>query len=75
MSTLDLTGAAKRMYVHENTVVRLITAGEIPAAKIGRAWVMREADIDDYVQRQIDLQTASRMGLSSPAAARRARNN
>ena len=32
MSTLDLTGAAKRMYAHENTVVRLITAGEIPAA-------------------------------------------
>lgn len=32
MSTLGLTGAAKRMYAHENTVVRLITAGESPAA-------------------------------------------
>ena len=75
MSTLGLTGAAERMHVHENTVAKLIAAGEIPAAKIGRSWVMREADVDDYVQRQIDLQTASRMGLSSPAASRRGRNN
>lgn len=62
MSTLSLSAAAERMNTHENTVMKLIAAGAIPAAKIGRAWVMLEADVMHYIEQQVIYQTAERMG-------------
>lgn len=62
MSTLSLTEAADRCHIHENTMMRLIATGAIPAAKIGRAWVMLAVDVDHYIEQQIIRQTAERMG-------------
>lgn len=63
MTTLSLTAAAERMCVHVNTVLKLITAGAIPAAKIGRAWVMLESDVMNYIEQQVIRQTAERRGV------------
>jgi len=62
MSTLSLSAAAERMHIHENTMMKLIASGAIPAAKIGRAWVMLEADVMRYIEQQVIHQTAERMG-------------
>lgn len=61
MSTLNTTEAAKALKVHENRVLKLIDDGEIPAAKIGRAWVMLERDVLQYLENQILKQTAQRL--------------
>ncbi len=62
MSTVDITGAADLMKVHPKTVEEMIRAGEIPAAKMGRAYVMMTRDILQHIERQIVRQTAERMG-------------
>lgn len=61
MSTLNTTEAAGVLKIHENRVLKLIGDGEIPAAKVGRAWVMLERDVMQYVENQILQQTAERM--------------
>ena len=60
---MSITAAAERMCVHANTVLKLIADGEIPAAKIGRAWVMLESDVMNYIEQQIVRQTAERRGI------------
>lgn len=68
MSTCNVPQAAKILKVHENRVMQLIDRGELPAAKIGRAWVMLERDVLSYVERQIAEQTACRLGVPTKAA-------
>ena len=51
--------------VHHKTVEDLIGRGEIPAAKVGRAWVMLERDVMKYLEKQIIDQTAQRLGAQS----------
>lgn len=63
MSTLSTLQAAELMNVHPKTVEDLIRQGTIPAAKIGRAWVMLERDVLRYVEDQIINQTAQRLGI------------
>lgn len=63
MSTLDIPAASKLLCVHPNTFMKLIQSGDIPAAKIGRAYVMMEKDVLDYATKQIIKQTNERMGL------------
>ncbi|HRH72977.1 MAG TPA: helix-turn-helix domain-containing protein [Zoogloea sp.] len=58
MTTLDLQGAAALMKIHPVTLGRMINDGRIPAARIGRAYVMLERDVLGYVERQIGSQTA-----------------
>lgn len=60
-STLDVAGAADTMKVHEETVLRLIRAGALPAARVGRAYVLLQQDVMDYVVREVAAQTAKRM--------------
>ena len=60
MKTLNLTEAADLLKVHENRVMALAGAGEIPGAKIGRAWVFIDEDLIAYVRRQIKEQSATR---------------
>lgn len=38
----------------------LIATGELPAAKISKSWVLREADLDAYLTEQVSLQTEQR---------------
>lgn len=64
MSTADtvgVLGAAEIMHVHPKTVEDLIRAGAIPAAKVGRAWVMLRRDVLGYVEMQIAEQTSKRL--------------
>ncbi len=65
MSTLSTVEAAEVLKVHHKTVEDLINRGAIPAAKVGRAWVMLERDVMDYLEKQIIDQTARRLGAQS----------
>jgi excisionase family DNA binding protein len=62
MQTIDIIAASKLLCVHPNTLAKLIHSGAIPAARIGRAYVMLERDVLDYATAQIVQQTAQRMG-------------
>ena len=60
-STLDVHGAAELMKVHAKTVLGMIETGVLPAAKIGRAYVMLTKDVMQHIENQIIRQTAERM--------------
>lgn len=62
MTTLDLRGAAALMKVSARTVEAMAREGRIPAAKIGRAYVLLERDVLDFIKQQISSQTARRGG-------------
>jgi len=59
--TTDLRGAADIMKVHPKTALDIIQSGAIPAAKVGRAYVMMTKDVIAYVESRIMAQTAERM--------------
>jgi excisionase family DNA binding protein len=60
--TLTVPEAADTLGVHPNTVFKLIESGALPAAKIGRAYIMLTVDVMTYIERQVMQQTAQRMG-------------
>lgn len=60
MTTVDLRGAAALMKVHPRTVEAMARDGRLPAAKIGRSYVLMERDVLDFIERQIASQTARR---------------
>lgn len=51
--TVDAHEAAHMLKVHYETVLDLIAKGILPAAKIGRTYVMMTQDVIDYVQRPL----------------------
>jgi excisionase family DNA binding protein len=59
--TVDINGAADLMKVHPKTVLDLISAGVLPAARVGRAYVLLSKDVLAHIERQIIEQTAERM--------------
>ena len=67
-ATVDVHGAAELLKVHPKTVLDLISAGALPAARVGRAYVMMTKDVLDHIQNQIIHQTAKRMGHQSRVA-------
>ena len=73
MTTCNITEAARLLKVHEETVAEMIRECKIPAAKVGRAWVMLERDVLDYIEQQIRRQTAERLGRTSPQVRRQRR--
>jgi excisionase family DNA binding protein len=50
--TLDLQGAARLLKIHPITLQRKAKSGEIPAAKIGRAWVFVKVDLLEHIRAQ-----------------------
>jgi excisionase family DNA binding protein len=68
--TVDLQGAADLMKIHPKSVQDKIAAGELPAAKVGRAYVLMTRDVLEYVERQIVKQTAERLGKPTKASQR-----
>lgn len=70
MSTCNVPQAAELLKIHENRVLHLIERGDLPAAKIGRAWVMMERDVLAYLERQIAEQTARRLGVPTTTVQR-----
>lgn len=60
-TTVDIHQAADLMKVHPKTVLDLIGSGAIPAAKVGRAYVMLTKDVLSHIESAIVRQTAMRM--------------
>lgn len=58
--TLNLEECAAFLKVHPNTVSDLAVTGELPGAKIGRAWVFVEDDVLDYLREQVRIQVERR---------------
>lgn len=72
MRTLDLTEAAKFLFCHEDTVLRLVAEGVLPGTKIGRKLVFVDVDLIEAIRAQ--YQTAkqpTRKQCRSTNAARR----
>jgi excisionase family DNA binding protein len=61
VKTLNLEETAKFLKVHTETVSRLAKTGQLPGAKIGRAWVFLEEDLIEYLREQIQAQQTMRV--------------
>lgn len=68
--TVNIEEAAALLKVHPETALKIIQAGDIPAAKVGRAWVMMTKDVLSYIQKQIIEQTSNRLSASGTASRR-----
>ena len=61
--TLTVMAAADILNVHSSTVEKLIGSGVLPAAKVGRAWVIMTKDVLNYAEKLVIEQTTMRRGL------------
>ena len=59
--TVSVLEAAALLITSDQTVLRLIDAGSLPAAKLGKSWVLFRADVLGYLQGEIRRQTAERL--------------
>ncbi|WP_246610360.1 helix-turn-helix domain-containing protein [Comamonas fluminis] len=59
--TCSVKEAAEILKVHASTIEKLIATGDLPAGRIGRAYVMRTADVERYAEKVILDQTAARL--------------
>jgi excisionase family DNA binding protein len=60
MKTLDIDECAEFLKVKSTVVSEMVGTGELPGARIGRAWVFLEDDLIDYVRTQIRNQRRER---------------
>jgi excisionase family DNA binding protein len=60
--TLSIVEAASMMKVHTQTVRDMIHSGLLRAAQIGRAYVLLEKDVMQFIEAQVVAQTAKRVG-------------
>jgi excisionase family DNA binding protein len=60
MKTYDIIEAAEFLKVDRTTALELAGLGELPGAKIGRAWVFMESDLVDYLRDKVRRQTNQR---------------
>ena len=58
--TLDLREAADFLKVSEATAQEMAATGELPGAKIGRAWVFLLDDLADWLRQQVRAQREER---------------
>lgn len=63
MRTLDIEECAALLKVDRTTALHLAQNGEIPGAKIGRAWVFIEEDILNYLRSKISAQVNERRAM------------
>ena len=61
--TLGLRDAAHMMRVHPKTVQDLISRGVLPAARVGRAYVLMSKDVLAHIEHEIIAQTAERVRI------------
>lgn len=52
MQTLDIVEAAEWLKCGTDTVQQLAASGQIPAAKVGRAWVFVDVDLVEWLRSQ-----------------------
>jgi len=60
MNTYDIAEAADFLKVDRTTVLELAGLGELPGAKVGRAWVFMESDLVEYLRDRVRRQTNER---------------
>lgn len=65
--TVDLLGAADLLKVHPKTVQDLIKCGALPAARVGRSYVLMTRDVLGHIEAAIIAQTAQRLGKTAKA--------
>jgi len=53
---------ARKLGISHVTVMRLLRAGKLPGAKIGRNWVVRKAVLDQYL-RDLTQRIAEQRGI------------
>src|SRR5471030_2650860 len=69
MKTYDLLECADLLKVDRNTVMKLAGTGELPGAKIGRAWVFLEDDVLTFLRKKVHEQALFRLqGAYEPEA-------
>ena len=47
-SLLSSAEVAKRLGIHHYSVCRIINQGRLPAQMIGKSWVVREEDLEEF---------------------------
>jgi excisionase family DNA binding protein len=60
--------AAEYLITELNTLDAMIEAGELPAGRIGKAYVLHLDDLRDFLRREIVRQTAERAELARKVA-------
>lgn len=60
VKTYDIHEAADFLKIDRATALDLAGAGELPGAKVGRAWVFLESDLVDYLRDRVRRQTTER---------------
>lgn len=65
IETLDLEEAASLMKAEADTIMQLARTGELPGAKIGKAWVFMRSDVIAYLRKKIDADTQDRRKKSA----------
>ena len=60
MKTFSIEGAAAHLNVSPDTMRDLAANGDVAGAKIGKAWVFTDEDLDEYLRKEIKKQTAAR---------------
>lgn len=67
MRTFDLIECAEFLKVDRNTAMKLAGTGELPGAKIGRAWVFLEDDVVTFLRKKTQEQSLARLqGAQEP---------
>lgn len=72
--TMNITEAADALKIHPHSLEKIIRAGDIPAGRVGRAYVLMTRDVLAYAERVILDQTASRINASTTRVARKGRS-
>lgn len=63
--TFDIDECADFLKVDRNTALKLAQRGDLPGAKIGRAWVFLEDDVVEYLRVQVRHQMVERQNSAS----------
>ena len=66
--TLDLKETAEFLKISETTAQEMAASGELPGAKIGRAWVFLADDLVDWLRSQVKYQRMERAARSEATA-------
>lgn len=67
--TLSLTEAAEYLNTSSETLEELVDVGNLPAGKIGKAYVFHLEHLRDYLRAEIERQTAERREYARKIAA------
>ena len=61
---MDIREAAAYLGKGERWVYELVRKGKIPAARIGRSWLLKKSLIDAWLEEETRVQSQDRAGLS-----------